>query len=688
MNILERKNILKIFMLTVIFFGGIFTTSLGAEIEMTWWAETHTVKHMAAFSNGVINIDWGDGVVENKNGGYLYHYYNKPGKYDVTIEGEITSFECNREMVTSLKCTSEILNRLECENNSLKSLDLVSLPRLQELYVSENILDSLNISNNLDLRRLNISDNNIFRIDLSKNVNLETVTLDNNKLERVSINGLKNLKSISLQKNRLSYFETVGNDSLNSIFCKNNFIENIKLGDNNQVSFLDCSNNKIKVLDISKSKNMKILKCESENLEAIVLDNDQESTISLIKKMDKTKKIKLKQVKGAKILHINNFNFYVGTEKDVKIEKILIDGRDIGHKNEITLSDDDLEHTITVKVIGGISDANLAVLEYPLENVYKIGDTLYFGGASCVKEGEFTPISINISGMTIKQNGTIVNNITFTPKEEKWGVGGLEIVDFNGSQFDPNRGTHFGTIYISCCSECGGKTYNIYAESMESLNSFKIISIRDVRWENYFVNGKQETGKYFSIPATDKQMISVSQNNPIKLGYAVEFKLETQSIPQDNAVLVIKPKIINKANGSIVKFSDITDKLANQEMDSTYLKKNNFNEIKIYANNKYKDTMFQTNVKHKSDSNNSMEWSWLYYLPASIDFNNAGNEICIKFDIELYETTDGKTISDANKKFSICKYVQTASNSTWNGKVFDYSLTHTLLEDIYNNMQN
>lgn len=235
-------------------------------------------------------------------------------------------------------------------------------------------------------------------------------------------------------------------------------------------------------------------------------------------------------------------------------------------------------------------------------------------------------------------------------------------------------------------------------------DSFRIVSVRDLNWKNYFtsLNGTL-TGKYFSVPTENETMLQdvyVSKNEKynktIKTGYAVEFELDTISVPAENAYLKITPQIVN--GGKVYDANDknsIYEGLSGKKIENYFLE-----PIIIYANpdndpnksnNAYTSFMATSstsdNIFHNGINQHFITWKWLYYLPAEIDSNKFtdSNKVTIRFKIELFADVPGT--SNDIKQLDLVTYYNNGGSS-WKGNVFEYSLKHSLLEDIYNNAQN
>ena len=240
-------------------------------------------------------------------------------------------------------------------------------------------------------------------------------------------------------------------------------------------------------------------------------------------------------------------------------------------------------------------------------------------------------------------------------------------------------------------------------------DSLKIISVRDLRWKDYFVHSKSQalTGNVFKIPQSGTMLKSVN-NYPevLKMGYAVEFELTTSQLRPDRTVVVINPSIWDGSNK--VDWDKVEDDVAKEYIS------NGFKQIIIYSDNspayvKEIDGKSSINLKTKFQTSatkvepayynngvdiNKMKWNWLYYLPGEISFPKYytnGENITIKFDIQIHEIPIGKKLSDYDNTTlveNLVLFEQKFSGVQWDGEVYKYSKKQSLFDDIYDNAQN
>jgi len=244
-------------------------------------------------------------------------------------------------------------------------------------------------------------------------------------------------------------------------------------------------------------------------------------------------------------------------------------------------------------------------------------------------------------------------------------------------------------------------------------DSFKIVSVRDLNWMDYFIeNGRLNPDRYFSIADSTSRTDTMLQNRgdyeqPIKMGYAVEFELITTGINEDieNLQLRIEPKLYEAKNGKAINtnnlfksygtklkgsFDDINNDIDKYERIT--IKKNSNGTYPNGSGNfmEYMKPNDNDMIPGSRISENEILWRWVYYLPADTYIpkdqksDPTSNELIVDFDIGLY-------IGDPDNPIILRNIVVNARDTfkqNWDGYVFRYSLTESLLDDIYDNAQN
>lgn len=219
--------------------------------------------------------------------------------------------------------------------------------------------------------------------------------------------------------------------------------------------------------------------------------------------------------------------------------------------------------------------------------------------------------------------------------------------------------------------------------------SFQIVSIRDIRWKDYFTGNGSYSYKYLNIPLyisgneilvneVDLEDNSYAGNREIVYGYAVENRIQTTGLKATNDIgLRIKYKL----------YGDGTD-ITNQVSDPDEYLKLEF----YYGDNKssFLTSSAKSTVSVGGQSCDTIMWSWITYLPIDMTTYDGKllyekyNEITVEYDIkvmkgnvELYDYIDA--INHRSDSYG---------GSAWKGKVFTYRCDKTLLDDIYDNANN
>lgn len=293
-------------------------------------------------------------------------------------------------------------------------------------------------------------------------------------------------------------------------------------------------------------------------------------------------------------------------------------------------------------------------------------------------------IFIDDAGNTVRNDDVKLNTHY---NSSRWETDKFYIKEWKNTKYLSELGTFYGTVSInSTCPDGCRKTYYISGprpeDNDELFGSAKIVSVRDLKWKDYFMEGSElDANKAFCIPSSDTTILQDmgEYKQPIKMGYAVEFEVTTTGIDLENSELKIQPKIyIGEDEYLLSDDKNIDDKFKNpiiidKDSDGTgsFMEKSENLEDKI--------EIINGNKIYK----NAILWRWVYYLPADAKIaenNDLVQEIIVAFDIELLE--------NGNKVKDVVVNSQKVGLTSWNGKAFKYSLKENLLDDIYSNAQN
>ena len=162
-------------------------------------------------SSGLVNVDWGDGIVWTRTGGVLQlfgrAYGGSTAVRTITISGE---------SITELIYNAN-------QNNPLTSLDVSKNAELEWLNCSGNQLASLDLSKNIQLKYLWCSSNQLTSLDLSKNTALLNLVCAGNQLTSINLSGCSELMRLDCSDNLLESLNLSTNTNLyDALKCQNN----------------------------------------------------------------------------------------------------------------------------------------------------------------------------------------------------------------------------------------------------------------------------------------------------------------------------------------------------------------------------------------------------------------------------------------------------------------------------------
>lgn len=219
--------------------------------------------------------------------------------------------------------------------------------------------------------------------------------------------------------------------------------------------------------------------------------------------------------------------------------------------------------------------------------------------------------------------------------------------------------------------------------------SFQIVSIRDIRWKDYFTGGGVYSYSYLNVPnnATQNTVLlddvnledaQYNQYKQVVYGYAVENRIQTVGIDySDTTRLVIDYKLYDEYGNEITNEIKDADKYLHLEFSCSR-----------------DDSAFLTSTSYSTGTNNGVTypiitWNWVTYLPTDLKTYSGKlvteeyDEITVKYDIKL-------KFGSGDAEYDYIKVINKRSNdgSNWGGKVFTYRCDKTLLDDIYDNANN
>lgn len=247
-------------------------------------------------SFGIYMVDWGDGNVEQLQGGIWWnHTYASDGGHTIIAEGAplnyihipssgLTSFMSTspgyirslslpdnditeidfsgyialetsylpNNALTELKPGDAVnISSLDCSGNKLKVLDLSAFQSLRSLDCSRNDLTSLTPANAMNLANLTCSDNNLTTLDCTKCSALQKLDCSRNALTELNFGALWQYKSAL---------------PLKELFCSENQLTNVVMTRLTSLDVFDASHNRLAYTGFDSCASLKKLNLSYNNL--------------------------------------------------------------------------------------------------------------------------------------------------------------------------------------------------------------------------------------------------------------------------------------------------------------------------------------------------------------------------------------------------------------------------------------
>jgi Leucine-rich repeat (LRR) protein len=236
------------------------------------------------------------GILSFNNLTYLNCDYNSLKTLDVSGLKKLQVLECSNNFeLTSLNVHGLTnLITLTCIYNYLTVLDLSGLTNLKALYCSSSHISSLNINGLTNLEYLDCSQNQISSLDISGLTNIkdlycfenQIISLDaggllnlqrilcfNNQLTFLNVNGLTNLDQLACAQNKLSELNLNRLTNLKGLSCNNNRLSSLEVNSLINLEALECSDNKLAALDTNGLIKLNYLKCSNNQLSSLLIKN-------------------------------------------------------------------------------------------------------------------------------------------------------------------------------------------------------------------------------------------------------------------------------------------------------------------------------------------------------------------------------------------------------------------------------
>lgn len=230
----------------------------------------------------------------------------------------------------------------------------------------------------------------------------------------------------------------------------------------------------------------------------------------------------------------------------------------------------------------------------------------------------------------------------------------------------------------------------------KNISAFKVISIRDLSWKDYFTSVNTELNNHLTISnnanqntvlVDEAQLIGNRSDRRVKFGYAVECELETWDIEcgtVGSTGEISKSEMTSNTTQLYVEVSipGISSSLGEYGLISSK-SSNSIDRFMISATKEYKTLT----VDGISMERPVIKWRWVYYLP--IDFEIEGIKVMDEdFDDDLVVNFDIQVKVNNNISYRYNRARKITEGGNWGGNVFTYRTDKTLLDDIDNDAIN
>jgi|GEM_PF-4699484 len=152
------------------------------------------------------------------------------------------------------------LKILELSQGNIINLDLSGNPNLKNLRIIRSSLENIYFEDNDSLTSLDIIENNLTNLDLSQAPNVESIFCERNKIEEINLTGLKKIEVLQCFNNDIRILDLKGLETLNYVSANGNKITKCELLQNNLLTSLTLSDNLIEEISFNNAPNLEILR--------------------------------------------------------------------------------------------------------------------------------------------------------------------------------------------------------------------------------------------------------------------------------------------------------------------------------------------------------------------------------------------------------------------------------------------
>jgi hypothetical protein len=161
------------------------------------------------------------------------------------------------------------LDSLDLSSNRIRSLDLSILKNLKYINLHQNLLESLNVSDLTNLTYLDSGRNELTTLDVSSCYNLKTLICSESKISDLNVKNLSKLLVLDCYTNNLERLDVTDLVSLNHFRCEINNLTELNVENLKELVYVQCFSNKLKTLDFSKSKKLDRFYCFNNPLTSL-----------------------------------------------------------------------------------------------------------------------------------------------------------------------------------------------------------------------------------------------------------------------------------------------------------------------------------------------------------------------------------------------------------------------------------
>lgn len=232
-------------------------------------------ENVASLTIDQSNINSIEGILEFRNIQQIsFKYNNISDALDLTSLKRLVNVYLTDNEIPSLNVNG--LKRLEhlfCDGNQLQSLSVKSLTSLKYLYCQNNEITNLNIEGATNITVLRLYHNNISNLNVSHLSDLQQLYASDNLLTHLDISGLTLLQDVNCTSNALQTLNASGCIALWSLYCGQNNLTQLNLTDCTNLTNMSCSQNNLTSLDFSDLIGISSADCSGNQLVAVDIRN-------------------------------------------------------------------------------------------------------------------------------------------------------------------------------------------------------------------------------------------------------------------------------------------------------------------------------------------------------------------------------------------------------------------------------